>query len=289
MPAPAGVFRSRIGRYQIVALYDGALQVPQDVFLGEDRQSISDALRNGGLGLADDLVPIPVLAFCLQSEDETILIDAGLGAVDVFGPEMGNVTNALAAANIQPDEITAVILTHAHPDHIGGMLTGSAPTFANARVMMSEAEHGFWSDAGIMAQAPDEAKGFFQLAQGIFGAYRDRLDLVSSDTELLSGLRFEPAPGHTPGHSILHVDGGDSQFIMMADIVHNAVLQTAHPEIGFGFDVDPEQAAKTRSMLLDRAATDNILIAASHVPFPGLGRFIRDGGGYRYVPATLVG
>ncbi len=289
MTSPAGVFRSRIGKYQVTALYDGTLQVPQDVFLGEDRQVISNTLQSGGMGLAEDLVPIPVLAFCLQSEDETILIDAGLGAVDAFGPGMGLMSGALAAANTQPDDVTAVVLTHAHPDHIGGMLTGAAPTFANARVVISEAEHGFWSDAGVMAQAPDEAKGFFQLAQATFAAYGDRLELVSSDTEVLSGMRFEAASGHTPGHSILHVDGGDHQFIMMADIVHNSVLQTAHPDVGFGFDVDPEQAAKTRAALLDRAATDNILIAASHVPFPGLGRFVRDGGGYRYVPANLVG
>ncbi|WP_417522966.1 MBL fold metallo-hydrolase [Marinovum sp.] len=273
----------------MTALYDGAIQVPNDVFLGEDRRKIEDALQNGGMGLGPDLVPIPVLAFCLQSEDATILIDAGLGAVDAFGPGTGHVANALAVAGIQPSDVSLVVVTHAHPDHIGGLLTGKEPSFPNARVVMAEAEHGFWSDAGITAQAPEEMRGFFHLAQGMFGAYRDCLDLVSPDTEIHSGIRLEAAPGHTPGHSILHIDGGDQQFAMMADIVHNAVLQTCHPEIGFAFDVDPGQAAATRSGLLDRCAADNVLIAASHVPFPGLGRFLRDGAGYRYLPATLAG
>jgi len=139
-----------------------------------------------------------------------------------------------------------------------------------------------------MAQASAEAQGLFQLAQTVFDSYGDRLRLVASGTEVAPGLTMELSPGHTPGHALVQIDGGDKQLLMVADTLHSSVLHTALPDVGFGFDTDPGLAAASRRRVFDRAAADNLLIAATHVPFPGLGRFVRSGEAYAYVPASIM-
>ncbi len=140
----------------------------------------------------------------------------------------------------------------------------------------------------MMTQAPDEAKGMFGLAQQVFGAYADRIRPVAAGSEIVPGVSLELSPGHTPGHSVVHIDGGDRQLLMVADTVLNTDLQTAIPETLSGFDTDPALAAKSRATLFDRAAADNILIAGSHVHFPGFGKFVKAGDAYRFVPASWM-
>jgi len=139
-----------------------------------------------------------------------------------------------------------------------------------------------------MAQAPAEAQGGFQLAQAVFAAYADRLKLVEDGAQIAPGVRMEIAPGHTMGHALLHVDGGDTQLLMLSDTVHSVDLQTALPQQGTMFDTDPALGAETRARLFDRVATDNLLTAGCHVHFPSFGRFVRAGEAYRYVAASIA-
>lgn len=233
-------------------------------------------------------MPAPITAFLLQSEDRTILIDAGLGELDMFGPGLGRVSDGLAAMGVAPEDVDMVIVTHAHPDHIGGMVGANGAVFPNAEVAIAQAEIDFWGDEGIMAQAPEEAQGLFQLAQGVYSAYGDRLIPITSDTEVAPGIKMELSPGHTPGHALVHIDGGTRELLMVADTLHSSVVHTALPDTGFGFDTDTSLAAQSRRRVFDRAATDNLLIAATHVPFPGIGRFVRSGEAYAYVPASVM-
>ena len=281
--APA-MFDAPLGRYRITALFDGMAGLQKGFFFGPDQGAIDAALAAGGL--TGDAMPAPVSAYLLQSDDRTILIDAGMGEVEILGPGFGRTFDALAAMGVSTDDVDTIIVTHAHPDHIGGMIADGAATFANAEVVIAEAEFGFWGDAGIMAQAPDDAQGLFQLAQGVFGAYADRMRPVAAGTEVAPGITLEAAPGHTPGHSVLAIDGGDRQLMMVADALHSSVLQTALPDTGFGFDVDPAQAAASRRAVFDRVSADNMLIAGSHLPFPGFGRIVPSGDAYAYVPAS---
>ncbi|MEM6617242.1 MAG: MBL fold metallo-hydrolase [Pseudomonadota bacterium] len=282
--APA-LFDAPLGRYRITSLFDGMGPLQKNMFFG-DASEIDAALAAGGI--AGDALPAPINAFLLQSEEQTILIDAGMGDLDILGPGLGRAFDGLAAAGVAPADIDLVIVTHAHPDHIGGLLKGGEPVFSNAEIVMTEVEYGFWGDAGIMAQAPAEAQGLFQLAQAAYAAYGDRIRRVASETEVAPGLTLELSPGHTAGHALVHIDGGDRELLMIADTLHSSVLHTALPDVGFGFDTDPTTAAASRRRVFDRAIADNSLIAATHVPFPGFGRFVRSGDAYAYVPASWV-
>lgn len=280
--APA-LFDAPLGRYRITALFDGMGPLQKGMFFG-DAAAIDAALAAGGI--VGDALPAPINAFLLQSDDRTILIDAGIGDVDMLGPGLGRVSDALTAAGVSPADVDLIIVTHAHPDHIGGLISNGNAVFSNAEVAITEAELGFWGDEGTMAQAPAEAQGLFQLAQAVYKAYGDQIRPVASGTEIAPGLTLELSPGHTPGHALVHIDGGERELLMVADTLHSSVLHTALPDVGFGFDTDPAEAAKSRRRVFDRAATDKLLIAATHVPFPGFGRFVQSGEAYAFVPAS---
>ena len=283
---PPAMFDAPLGRYRITAIFDGMMPLEKSLFFGAEQAAIDAALA--AAGVAGDGLSAPVNTFLLQSDDRTVLIDAGLGELNMFGPGFGRLTAGLAAAGVAPEDVDMIVATHAHPDHIGGLVAGGAAVFANAELLISDVDHGFWSDAANMAQAPAEAQGMFSLAQHVFAAYGDRLRPVAAGTEVAPGMTLELSPGHTPGHSVVHIDGGDRQLMMVADAVLYADLQTALPAAGSDFDADPALAAQSRARIFDRAATDGLLIAATHVHFPGFGRFVTDAGAYRFVPASWM-
>lgn len=283
--APA-LFDAPIGTYRMTALFDGMGPLQKGMFFSDDQAAMDAALA--AAGITGDAMPAPITAFLLQSDDRTILIDAGMGEVGIFGPGFGRISDGLAAMGVANDDVDLVIATHAHPDHIGGLLNTLGAVFANAELAITQAELDFWGDAGIMAQAPEDAQGLFQLAQTVYDVYGDRLIPVSGKTEVAPGITMEMSPGHTPGHALVHIDGGTRELLMVADTLHSAVLHTALPDVGFGFDTDADLAAASRRAVFDRAAADNLLIAGTHLPFPGIGRFVRSGEAYAYVPASVM-
>ena len=284
---PASVFGATIGAYRVTALLDGTLPMTTSWFPGGSPASFESALAKSGI--VGESIPAPINAFLLQSDSATILVDAGLGGLDMMGPGFGQVSAGLAVLGLTPADIDTLVMTHAHPDHIGGMIGANGAAYPNAELVVTGLEHKFWTDAGIMAQAPDAQKGGFQLAQTVFAAYADRLKLVEDGAEIAPGITIEIVPGHTMGHAVLHIDGGERQLLMITDAVHNIDLQTAIPEQGIMFDTDPALAAQSRMRLFDRAAADKVLIAGCHVHFPSFGRIVRADGAYRYAPTSILG
>ena len=280
------LFQAGLGKYKITALFDGMVPLGKELFFGPDPAEIDKVLA--AAGISGDTLPAPISTYLLQSADRTILIDAGFGGIDMFGPGNGRMFDGLAALGVAPTDIDSIIVTHAHPDHIGGLIGAAGPAFANAEVIIPETEFRFWSDTGMMAQAPEQAKPLFELSQNVFALYEGRLSPTAAGAEVAPGITLELSPGHTPGHSHVHIDGGTQQLLMIADSIHNVALHTALPDIGFGFDTDSAVAAMSRKALYDRASVDNILIAGSHIHFPGFGRILKDGKRYRYAPASWL-
>ena len=276
---------AQIGDIRVTAILDGIVPLGRGFFFGPNEAAIDTVLAEAGI--AGDALPAPVSAYLVQSADRTVLIDAGMGGIEAFGPGFGRLSDGLAALGVAPEQIDAVILTHAHPDHLGGLIGGQGASFPNAELILTEVEAGFWKDDAIMAQAPADAQGLFQLARSVFDAYADRTTLLADGAEAVPGLSLILSPGHTPGHALVRIDGGDQQLLMIADTVHSTDLHTAMPDVGFGFDVDTALAAASRSRLFDMVSADKSLIAGSHIHFPGFGRVLRSGDAYRFAAATL--
>ncbi|MEL7026860.1 MAG: MBL fold metallo-hydrolase, partial [Pseudomonadota bacterium] len=198
---PAQLYGADLGRYRITSLFDGLVPLSKEMFFGPAPAEIEATLNANGL--TGDALPVPLNSFLLQSEDRTILVDAGLGSLDIFGPGFGRAFDALESLSVAPSDIDTVVLTHAHPDHIAGIIGPDGAVFGNAQVFVTETELGFWTDAGMMAQAPAEAQGMFQLAQNALAAYGDRVTPVQDGAEVAPGLTLQLSPGHTPGHAHL--------------------------------------------------------------------------------------
>jgi glyoxylase-like metal-dependent hydrolase (beta-lactamase superfamily II) len=195
---------------------------------------------------------------------------------------LGRLAANLAASGVAPEQVDAVVLTHAHPDHHEGLVTaGGAAMFPNAELILHAAEYAFWTNDANLAAAPESMKPFFASARKALAAYADRIRRAE-DGEIFSGVSMIGAPGHTAGHAVLEVASGDAQALILGDSLHNVLIHPALPDQGFGLDADPAMAAASRRRLFDRAAADGLLLAAAHVTFPSLGRLVRDGDAYVY-------
>ncbi|MEM9603022.1 MAG: MBL fold metallo-hydrolase [Pseudomonadota bacterium] len=274
-----------LGRYTLTALLDGIFYMPSHLYSGDDPAAIAALARKTAGG--PDAFPFPVTAYLLQSAERTILIDAGFGDLEAFGPGFGRARTALAATGVTPEDVDTVIVTHLHPDHIPGLLAGQAPAFPNAELIIYETEVQHWTDDSRMGHAPEPMRLWFRLANEVLGAYGDQVTRVQDGFEAAPGVRLESSPGHTPGHSLVHIDGGEHELLMLADTVSHIDLATALPRTRFAFETDTVQAVESRLRVFDKVAADQVLIAGSHIHFPGFGRIVRDGGAYRYTPVTV--
>jgi len=277
----AGFYRLRVGAFEVTALLDGHLPLGHDMFTGATQE------RAARLQFESFLPPgpvaTPVNAYAVNTGERLILIDTGTATV--MGPGLGLVPANLQAAGIDPAQVDMVVLTHLHPDHANGLVgQGGASLFPNAEVLVASAELAFWRDDAVMAQAPEQARAFFQMARAAIAPYAARLRPITPGGEIAPGIVTVPLPGHTPGHLGVRIVSGDAQLLVWGDTVHVAVYQFAEPGWTIGFDVDQPAAAASRRRAMDMAATDRLLIAGMHVPFPGVGFVERAGTGYRFVP-----
>lgn len=278
----AGVHRRKVGAIEVTSILDGAAPLAAQLFSGRPAADIKAALEAQGM---TETLPTSVNAFVINTGERTWLLDAGIGANQAFGPNLGRVEANLKSAGIEPSQIDGIVLTHAHADHAEGLITaGGAARFPNAELVIHEAEAAFWGDDGIMSRAPAEAKPFFESARKSLAPYAARTRKVKAG-EIAPGLVLELAPGHTPGHSVLRVTSGSEQLLLIGDIMHNTAIHTAYPEVGFAFDGDPAMAAASRKRVFDMVSADGMLVAGTHVGFPGFGRVLKSGSAFRWVPA----
>ena len=277
-----GAYRHPVGSFEVIALNDGAIELPVGMFLGADPAEAGKLLS--ARSLPADKSPTAVNAFVVNTGDKLVLIDSGSGSL--MGPTTGRFAANLAAFGIDPASIDVVAMTHTHPDHFGGLLTEQRIAFPKAQFVISEADTKFWLDESIAAKAPADAKPFFEMARVHISPYiaAGNVRFIADGQEVVPGVTAHSAPGHTPGHTMYRVTSGNDTLLIWGDIIHSYALQFPHPDWAIAFDVEPPKAIATRQRVFDMAATDKLTIAGAHVPFPGIGHVERSGTAYAYEP-----
>jgi glyoxylase-like metal-dependent hydrolase (beta-lactamase superfamily II) len=231
----------------------------------------------------DGLLPFTMGAFLVRTGDTVALVDSGLGDATLMGIVGGRMLDSLAALGVQPADVTDVIYTHLHADHIGWSTVGGAPTFPNATHRCAAAE---WQHFMVDTKDVDEVyAGSVNAPRNAFhhlGAVLDRFETFDGDGPLLPGIDTIAAPGHTPGSTVVVVSSGAERMVMLGDAVHCPV-QLLESEWGALFDVDPVLARRTRNALAAELEGTGTHVGFSHVPHLTPGRLIRAEGRRRWV------
>lgn len=282
-PLRPSVYRFAFGAFEVATLLDGAIQLegPHPIF-GQDQPAEAVARLCEENFLPADRLEIGFAPLLVNTGDRLVLFDAGNPAAR---REAGaaRLVDVLQVAGYTPEQVDLVVITHFHPDHIGGLMTGGAPTYPNATYVTSAVEYDFWS-AEERLSGPTE--GVAKLVQANVVPLREKIRFVKDDEEVVPGIRAIAASGHTPGHMAFHIESEGRRLLLWADTANHYVLSVQRPDWHVRFDMDKQAAAATRRRLFDMAAAERIPVTGYHMPFPNLGFIEKRGEEYRWVQAT---
>ncbi|WP_162653754.1 MBL fold metallo-hydrolase [Lentilitoribacter sp. Alg239-R112] len=275
--------KRRVGSAEITVLLDGTIDVGQDLIVGFDQDKANKTLKQQHLPAFESTRPLPVLGHVIDTGERKIAIDTG--TLPGFSPKTGGYHAALKQAGIDVTEIDTVLLTHLHPDHIGGLSADKKRLFPNAEIVVNSTEWDFWHGSAADG-LPSQVQPFVQIARDLTEPYKDRLRTFDNDAEVLPGIQAKFMPGHTPGHVGFHLHDAGEDLLFWGDLIHLPRLQFNNPEWLIAFDMDPAQTAKTRARMLDMAAADRVPVTGAHLEFPGFGYVDQTANGYDFVPAA---
>jgi len=280
----------KLGGFEIAALMDS--------------KSVRDALHPnfGGNATADEVHALarannidtnrfehPYTPILIDTGRQRVLIDSGNGALGKDYPQLrarlpdGELVALLDHIGLKPDDIDVVVLSHGHPDHIGGLVEGGKLVFPKARYVFGAAEFDFWKRGENVREA---RKFNRELFVKICVPLAERSTFIKPGEEIVPGIRAVDVAGHSPGLLAFHVESDGRRFMITADTFTQYVMAVQRPDWYFDMDDDKDKAVASRKRMLDMLATERLFFASFHFPFPGIGWVDKTAGGYRFVPVS---
>ena len=285
--APA-YYRMMLGDFEVTAISDGTVKLPVKDLLNAPAAKIDAALKKNFIAYP---VETSVNAYLINTGSKLVLVDTG--AAGLFGPTLGNLLTNLKASGYQPEQVDEIYITHMHPDHVGGLMNGTALAFPNATLRLDKADSDFWLSEANMKAAPKDSQGFFQGAMASVNPYvaAGKLKTFVGSTELVPGIKAIATHGHTAGHTVYAVESKGQKLMLWGDLMHVAAVQFDDPSVTIKFDSETKAAAKERAKAYADAAKNGYLVAGSHIAFPGMGYLRKatgkaSGGGYTWFPVN---
>jgi glyoxylase-like metal-dependent hydrolase (beta-lactamase superfamily II) len=287
-----GFYRFKIGDLQATVISDGYGQIPVGPILAMNASEAELAAMLKA-NFMQPVIQITNNMLVVDTGRERILVDTGFG--EKLGPSFGSFPRLeanLRRAGITPESIDLVVMSHGHLDHIGGLVTKSGTlAFPMAQFVFVDTEWNYWTGGRYESEVnsspmPDPfKKGTIWAARQNLPPVADRSRFVRQGGEITTGVHYVPAPGHSPSHASILFASGKEHFMHMGDIAHNPVTSLQHPDWTPVFDYEPAQAIKSRKAILDRVATDRIMVIGYHFPFPAIGHVVRQDTAYRWEAA----
>ena len=278
-----GFHRFRIGRMTVTTLCDGHFPLSAHDVLRSGEVSLDTLLMEARL---DNIVPSHVNAFLIDDGLHRILIDAGAG--DLQDATLGRMATQLMSAGHRPSDIDIVLVTHLHPDHIGGLTRNGKALFPRAIVHVPREEAAFWLEASSYGHVDPSVRATFEHARRIVAPYvaDGRYRLFDPETSWYGCLTAESLPGHTSGHTGYRLRTGERDLVFCGDLFHVVPVQLAEPSVTVCYDNQPRQAKTTREAFLAEVSRSGDVVAAAHAPFPGLGHVHKGALGYTWLPVA---
>jgi glyoxylase-like metal-dependent hydrolase (beta-lactamase superfamily II) len=270
----------KIGRFTVTALADGYADMPYSYFPGRTPEQVEAAAKAQHTARPSG-VRFLFNQYLVEDGSSRILIDAGpAGSLG----QTGLLPAALAVRGLKPGDIDAVIVTHLHQDHMGGLIAGGRQVFPKAEIYADRRDIAYWTDPAKQAGAADYLQTSFRYAADLVRLY-PKLQATEGNHAIKRGISLVDLTGHTPGHIGVRIEDGPDSLIMVSDMLFPVVHPGMGTDVFFLFEQDRAAAQAMRDRFLPRAAADGTLIAATHMPFPGLGRIVSDAGRLRWQPA----
>ena len=282
----AGFQRTMVGAFEVTALSDGTADLPMDKLLSN--VTPAEFKKASANAFLPEVFETSVNAYLINTGTHLVLVDTGAGTL--FGPTTGKLFASLKNAGYKPEQVDAVLITHMHPDHVGGLVVDGKIAFSNATVYADQAESDFWLSEENLAKAPEANKGFFQGAMSSLAPYKKagKLKAIPADNKIVPGVTAKPTFGHTKGHTSYLVESNGVKLLLIGDLIHMAAVQLGKPTVAIAFDTDSKAAVAKRIETFTEAAKNGYMIGVSHFSFPGIGHLQVNKKAFNFVPINYT-
>ena len=281
-------YRFKVGDAECTIVSDGQLPLgdPNASFLNISKDEIAHELHDNFLPPHNAILEQNILV--ANFGDRVVLFDTGMGTDKLFGNSTGKLLSTLHEAGIDPANVDAVVMSHAHIDHCGGLVSADGShNFPNAQYFIGQADFDYWTDDSKIPSNYPARPHFLDQARKNLLPVKDRIHFYKDGEEILPGITALSAPGHTVSHTIFMINSGNQQLCYIGDLAHHPVLLLENPRTQFAYDTDPVQSAESRVRMLSMLADNRVPLLAYHFAWPGIGHVAKAGDGFRYFAAPL--